>query len=333
VGDGDMSQRDEKTALKIIVPEVVGTPAMATDDELIDDFLGSKTKNTLRAYDGDLRDFAAFLGADSPQRAIAVLLSSGPGAANRVALRYKTDMTARGLKSSTVRRRIAALRSVVKLARKFGRIEWQLDCDLPPAEKCKDTRGPGDDGWQAMREQAAADAKGGSVLAIRDRAMLRICHDLGLRIAELISLDLEHIEVRGIARAAWVLGKGRKDRERLTIPENAGTPLSDWLAVRGTERGPLFVRLDRAAKGHARLTERSAARYIKKLGLRVGIDRIMSPHKLRHHAITTAGKRSGGNMVKMQKFSRHADPKMLVPYIDALTDEAGEIAEMISDKD
>lgn len=326
--------RDDGLLPAVIVPElgIVRVPEL-TDDDLIDDFLGSKTRNTLRAYDGDLRDFAAFLGLPSPHAAIGRLLSFGQGGANRVALQYKIDLDRRGLKSNTIRRRIAALRSVVKLARKFGRVEWHLDCESPQAEKCKDTRGPGDEGWKAMRELAAADAEDGSRRTIRDRAMLRVCHDLGLRVAELVGLDLKNIEVEGIPRFAWVLGKGRKERERLKLPTNTATPLAEWLTVRGDFPGPLFVRLDRAAAGPSRLTERSAARTVRKLAVRAGIERVMSPHKLRHHAISDVLKRNGGNIIKAQKFSRHADPKMLLVYLDDIEDHAGEMASLIADPD
>lgn len=331
MGDGDMSRQDDRTALAL-----VGDPATSpavTDADLIEDFLGSKTRNTLRAYDGDLRDFALFLRLPSPQAAIGRLLSFGQGGANRLALQYKNDLERRELASNTVRRRIAALRSVVKLARKFGKVEWHLDCESPRAEKCKDTRGPGDEGWKAMRELAAADAGDGAPRTIRDRAMLRVCHDLGLRVAELIGLDLEHIEVDGLPRFAWVLGKGRKERERLSLPANTAAPLAEWVTVRGDSPGPLFVRLDRAAAGPTRLTERSAARTVRKLALRAGVDRVMSPHKLRHHAISDVLKRNGGNIIKAQKFSRHADPKMLLVYLDDLEDHAGEMASLIADPD
>ena len=317
----------------LVVVGAEAAPHFLDDQELLTDFLGDLTANTRRAYDGDLRDFARSLGLNSPWAGVAVLLSKGAGEANRLALRYKIDMFGRGLKPNTVRRRLAALRSVVNLARRLGRIPWVLDCPGPRAEVYKDTRGPGA-GWKDMRKVAAADAATGKALAVRDRAMVRVCHDLGLRVAELLSLDLEHVEFSGGETSVWVLGKGRKERERLTVPENTALPLAAWLAVRGLEAGPLFVRLDRAGKGNkGRLTSRSAARTVGALAVKAGIARRLSPHGLRHHAITEVLDRNGGNMVFGQEFSRHADPRSLQDYYDHLKDHHGAMAALISDKD
>ena len=60
----------------------------------------------LRAYGKDLIDFALFLGASSTADAARVLLASGPGAANELALRYKSHLLVRGLATATVSRRL-----------------------------------------------------------------------------------------------------------------------------------------------------------------------------------------------------------------------------------
>src|SRR5438552_1651316 len=86
-----------------------------------------------------------------------------------------------GVPRSTVSRRLAALRSLVKLARTLGMVPWALDVDGVRAEGYRDTRGPGRDGFRNLLAllRARADAKGA-----RDRAVLRLLYDLGLRRAE-----------------------------------------------------------------------------------------------------------------------------------------------------
>jgi integrase/recombinase XerC len=319
----------------VIVPQPARMPAL-TDLDLVGEFLRSQTPRTLRAYDGDLRDFAAFLGMTTPHEAVGRLLSFGQGDANRVALGYKISLRDRGLSSNTIARRLAALRSVVRLARTLGRISWDLDCRGPKVESYRDTRGPGDDGWQAMRELAAADARGGTPLAVRDRAIIRVCHDLALRVAEVVSLDIEHVEraIEAVCSAVWVLRKGKTERKRFSLPAPTGGALSAWLAVRGSQDGPLFVRLDTAACGAAtRLTDRSAARVVTRLGRRAGVARKVTPHQLRHHAISAVASRNGGDAIKTQEFSGHAKLETVGKYIDHLKDHAGEMAALIADED
>ena len=62
----------------------------------------------------------------------------------------KADLLKRGLATATIARRLAALRSMVKLARALGRIAWTLDIAGPKAEPYRDTRGPGLDGWRTL---------------------------------------------------------------------------------------------------------------------------------------------------------------------------------------
>jgi integrase/recombinase XerC len=307
-------------------------PSFIDDLDIVADFLGDLSPHTARAYDSDLRDFAKFLGVASPQAAVGRLIAAGQGQANKICLRYKIDMFGRGLKPNSVRRRLAAVRAVMTLARRLGLVAWQIDCPGPRGVAYRDTRGPGD-AWDDMRKLAAAEAASGTPLAVRNRAIVRTVHDLGLRVAELVSLDLEHIELADGQCSAWVLGKGRKERERLSVPPHTATALTAWLAVRGPAPGPLFVRLDPAANEPTRLTTRSAARLVKRLARRAGIERAISIHSLRHHAITEVLIRNGGNVFKAQRFSRHGDLNTLRYYIDAIEDHAGEMATLISDPD
>jgi integrase/recombinase XerC len=106
-----------------------------------------------------------------------------------------------------------------------------------------------------------------------------------------------------------------------------------WVEKRGLEPGPLFWRLDPACPGGGRLTERSTHRNVTRLAKRAGLERPVSPHKLRHHAISAVLARNGGNLAKGQEFSRHSDPKMLMVYLDHLTDGAGEMASLIAEDD
>ena len=55
----------------------------------------------------------------------------------------------------------------------------------------------------------------------------------------------------------------------------------------------------------------------------------MSPHRVRHSAITTVLERNQGNIRKAQSFSRHADPKTLIIYDDNLNAAQSEMSELL----
>ena len=133
--------------------------------------------------------------------------------------------------------------------------------------------------------------------------MIRLLHDLALRRAEAMALDLADLDLDGGTGA--VIGKGRAEAGRLTRPDPARRALAAWVAVRSSEPGPLFVRLDRAGTGHGRLTGRGVHKIIGALGRRAGLARPVRPHGLRHQGITRALEVSGGNVREVQKFSRY----------------------------
>lgn len=226
------------------------------------------------------------------------------------------------------------MRSIVALARATGRIAWEIDVKSPTVVAYRDTRGPGDAGWDAMRALAKRDTAAASPRAYRDRAMLRVDHDLGLRVSELVGLDVEHVERDDRRPAAvWVLRKGRTERERKTLPAATGAALEDWMTARGDLPGPLFLRLDSAIGASPRLTAHSVYAIVGRLGRRAGIARRVSPHQLRHHAISCVLERNGGDVVKGQEFSGHKNLATLSIYLDHLKDRAGEMANLIADDD
>src|SRR5271166_3537096 len=201
-----------------------------TPEDIYDAWLEGRNARTQRAYEADLRDFAAFLRLDTSNQATVALVAAGHANANRIALAYRADMASRGLAASTIAHRLAALRSMLKLARQIGQITWNLDVESPKVQTYRDTRGPGDDGWKAIRQRAADRAKGGEPVRVRDRAILRVTHDLGLRVSELVGLDLADVELLGeVPSAVWILGKNRTAKEMLSLAEPTAQALRQWI--------------------------------------------------------------------------------------------------------
>jgi len=127
------------TAIVSTRPDIAA-PAAAS---LVASFLAGRSPQTLRAYRQDLQSFARWLRAADLDEAAQRLLGSGPGPANALALAYRATLIDQQLAAATVNRRLAALRSLVKLARTIGLVPWALEVPGLPAEPYRDTRGPG----------------------------------------------------------------------------------------------------------------------------------------------------------------------------------------------
>lgn len=309
-------------------PVVAGDPRR----RLVDAFLAGRNARTLAAYRADLADFAAFVGAASVEEAAGALLGNGHGAANELALAYRAHLTERGLAPATIGRRLAALRSLAKLARTLGMVPWTLEVESPRARSYRDTRGPGADGYRALL--AAVDGR--HEKAARDRALLHLLFDLALRRSEVVGLDVEDVEaetVTDIGRGTVaVLGKGKLQTERLSLPTPTRAALEDWLRVRpdvveADGRRPLFVNFDRAGAA-GRLSGTGLYGLVQKLGRRVGL--AVRPHGLRHAAITEALDRTHGNVRAVRSFSRHAKLDTLNVYDDARRDLGGNVAALVA---
>jgi integrase/recombinase XerC len=288
-------------------------------------FLAGRSECTRRAYRRDLDDFRRFLEVDKVSDAAHLLLSRGHGNANAVALAWRADLQERGLQSATINRRLAALRSLVQLARTLGMVPWTLEVKNVRAESYRDTRGPGRRGVRLLLDEIErrGDKKG-----LRDRAALRLLYDLGLRRSEVVALDIDDLDLD--AGTVAVLGKGRTQKANLTLPEPTKEAVQQWLEARGMEMGPLFTNLDRAGKG-CRLTGTSLYRIVRGLGEKLGLR--VRPHGLRHTAITEACKLAqakGMGLEEVMDFSRHRDVKVLMIYRDREKDVQGQLATLVA---
>lgn len=291
---------------------------------LLESFLSGRSGTTLRAYQGDISDFTSFQGMTDPIIALEKLLAGGPGTANAQLLAYKADLMNRELKSATVNRRLAALRSVVKMARTLGMITWALEVAGLRHEPYRDTRGTGRDGYKALLVQAEKQKPGKRE---RDVAILHLLHDLALRRGEVAGLDLSDLDLnKGIIA---VKGKGRSEKQLMTLPQPTVKALSAWLEVRGSAVGALFTNFDRAGKGE-RLTGSAIFYLVRRLGKKAGL--VARPHGLRHAAITEALDLTGGDVRKVQKFSRHRDLRTVCLYDDSREDIGGQVAALVAEE-
>ncbi len=306
------------------------------DADLVAAILANLNARTARCYLSDYRDFARFMGHAGPRGqldpspAIAELLAMGPGRANATVLKYRIHQADRGIKAGTIARRLSALRSACKAARRIGRISWGLDVPGPKATPYRDTRGPGADGWKKMLALAKERASAGLPKPVRDLAIIRLLSDLGLRRAEVCNLDLVDLDVE--ASTVAVIGKGQTEAQRITLPEPTRNALRAWKVIRGESPGPLFHGVHRGRKTTGRLTGEAVRLIVSRLGRDAGLPRPARPHGLRHTAITRALD-AGRDVREVRKFSRHSKLDTVLIYDDARRDVAGDIARGLAGDD
>jgi integrase/recombinase XerD len=270
-------------------------------DRAIDDYLAylrverGLSPATIRAYRGDLGDFAAARGSGREW-------ASGPDAAQR----YLAARTRRGkprdvgLAPTSLRRRAASIRGFYRFA--FG--EGLIDVDV--AAHIDLPRQP------RLLPETLTIAEVEALLEaspdLRARALVELLYAAGLRVSEALGLDREDLSTDG--GFVRVIGKG--DKERL-VP--VGDIALDWLARWMTEErpallalhhvtpergGPLFLgdRGRRLARQQAFAAVRSAAR-------RAGLPDSISPHTLRH-SFATHLLEGGADLRIVQELLGHA---------------------------
>jgi len=240
--------------------------------------------HTSAAYESDLRQLIEFSAGhlDKPIQRLR------PGDLDVSIIRaYMAELYRRGQSRASVARKLSALRTFVRYLRREG---W-IDTD-PAALAQSPRREQKVPAHLSMDEMTRLlDAPDASTpLGRRDRAILELFYASGLRLSELVGLDMEDVNLR--SRVVRVMGKG--GRERL-VPFNtaAQNALRAWYSDRAslrsvkaqgtshkaqvTKADPVFVNA-RGGRLTGRSVQRLVARYVSGCSTRFGI----SPHALRH---------------------------------------------------
>jgi len=259
------------------------------------------SEHTVAAYAGDLGRFVDFLARDylAKDAARITLDDTDPDAVRA----YSAWLHARGLQAGSRARALSALRAFFRWACRVG------EAKSNPAERVRSPKRekritrhlrPGE--VEALLEAPAGDEP----LARRDRALLELLYASGLRVAELVSLDWEDLDLG--ARVLSVLGKGGKER-MVPFGQPAAAALAAWRARweevadparpdGGTQ--PVFLN----ARG-SRLTDRSVRRILDRWVAAAAGARGVHPHVLRHTFATHLLER-GADLRAIQELLGHS---------------------------
>lgn len=250
--------------------------------------------HTVRAYAGDLRRFAEFLGGEQE------LLD---GRVDRSALRrFLGELHARGYRKTSIARTLACLRTFYEYYLRSERIEVNPVRPIPtPRLERKLPRFLEEEEVRRLLEEGSA---GGDFGTLRNRALLEVLYGGGLRVSEAVGLEVGDVDLsEGTAR---VRGKGGK--ERLTP---LGSAAARALAAYLPERDARLVEVGRAGeaalfinRNGSRLNVRSVRRILERRTAETGIRTRVTPHTLRHSFATHLLNR-GADLRSVQELLGH----------------------------
>lgn len=249
--------------------------------------------NTLAAYASDLAKFRDFLVGQSvfsPERVTA----------DRV-LDFLGELKRAGSNVNSIARNLVAVRMLFRFLWSEGHVPHDPTTTLqsPRLWRClPDTL----DEREVAELLAAPDA--GTLLGVRDRALLEVLYATGARASEAAEMTLDRVNLEyGILRC---FGKGRKERI-VPVGAPAARALAEYLddcrpaLLRGVESDHVFV-----GRGSPRLSRCAVWRIVRACARRAGIAKTVSPHTLRH-SFATHMLTHGADLRVVQALLGHAD--------------------------
>jgi integrase/recombinase XerC len=264
--------------------------------------------HTVRAYDTDVTQYLAWVASEK-DRKISQLTPADLDLMSVQA--HLAELGKAGKARSSVARKLSALRTFVKYLRREELIEHD-----PTARAVAPRRDQTLPTHLSEPEVARLieTPNTGDPLGRRDRAILELFYASGLRLSELVGIDLEDLNLSG--RMVRVMGKGGKER-LLPFNQSAATALRAWMSDRaaimaphqGTRQkakgrkpiaDPLFVNY-RGSRLSGRSVDRMLRRCVALCSTRMGI----SPHALRHSFATHLLQR-GADLRAIQELLGHS---------------------------
>ncbi len=249
--------------------------------------------NTLMAYRNDLLQFHQFVLTTRPY------VSSWARVDSLLMQAYLLDLKAREYSAASIARKIAALKSFYFYLTEMRVMASNptLDLDAPRVNKQPPRALTEAQVTALLHAPAEPNTKG-----LRDRAMLEVMYATGVRVSELVTLDVRDVDMEN---AMLQVGSGARQR-RVPLTPSAMTALADYLARARTrygaaaDNGPLFVN----PRG-AQLTRQGVWLILKQYVKQAGIETPVTPHSLRH-SFAAHRLAEGSSLQEIQRMLGHA---------------------------
>ncbi len=211
--------------------------------------------------------------------------------------RFAAESHRRGLGARSVARRLSAVRTFLSYLIELGVIKSNPGVHVPAPKPPKRLPATLD----ADQVASLLAISGDGPLTLRDRAMLELFYSSGLRLAELVGLNLGDVDAAD--RTVRVLGKGSKARV-VPVGKHALAALRDWLAVRqelARAGEPALFVSRRGQRVSHRTVQLRVNEWARRQGARTGVH----PHMLRH-SFATHVLESSGDLRAVQEMLGHA---------------------------
>ncbi len=291
-------------------------------EELLRRLMVGKSELTQKTYTADLEFFGRFMGYQAAEPGVGRLLEGGAEYAYGIILDYIEALKEQGLQAVSVNKKLAPIRSVLKLARYTGLVEWEIKVPNLKTQPYRDVSGPSHERLTAVLRDLESQP---GARPARDRAIILLIATTGLRNSAVRNLDLADLKENDKGFGVWAKEKGRPQKEWKAIPLGVVSVIQNWLGYRGAQDGPLFTALDHNRQGSVRLPASSFTSLTKK---KYGF----TPHQLRHYAVNQAievSQSRGINYHEICQLTGHKHLSTLQIYIDKRRDVAGILSDAI----
>jgi integrase/recombinase XerD len=286
--------------------------------EAIDSFLNylrvekGFSPNTIDAYRNDLHQLASFVEEAAARRGT---IPPWAGFDRQFMLSYLSDLKERRYAPTTVARKVAAIKSFFSFLVAEGLIRDNPTRGVPSPKVGKSLPKP--ISVSQVRLLLEQPAKLSTLEAKRDRAMLELLYATGMRVSELVSLNLADIDTEG--GYVRCFGKGHKER-LIPIHSRAAQVLKEYLAdgrphlTHDSEEKALF--LNRRGE---RLTRQGFWQKLKGYAKSAELGAEVTPHTLRH-SFATHMLSGGADLRSVQELLGHANISTTQVYTHLTTD-------------
>lgn len=203
----------------------------------------------------------------------------------------------RGLSPASLQRSLSAVRSFYAHLMRHGLAGADPAADVQAPKRGR----PLPKSLDVDEVSSLLDVRPDSTVAVRDQAIMELIYSSGLRLAELVGVDLSDFRPsEGLLR---VTGKGAKTRE-VPVGRMAAEAVRRWVKLRGQLAAPDEPALFVSARG-GRLSARSVQSRLAQAAKRAGLPSHLHPHRLRH-AFATHMLESSGDLRAVQELLGHA---------------------------
>ena len=293
-------------------------------------WLSTKSSEVTRyEYEKDLcYFFRTISGKEISEDLVDNFLKVTPSQANTILISYKTYLKSLELAPTTINRKISTIKSFVTVAYHLGLCHFSFKNSVS-LEKCKsykDTSGISISEFKKVLNLCKVSCLKGK----RDFALLLLLWTNALRRNEISSLNVGDFKLS--SSKLWIRGKRFNEKQIVDLSPKTTQAIVEWLKDRKNEKinhnSPLFIALDTRSAGK-RLTGDGIYKIVRRYCEKAGIDKQMSPHRIRHSSITTALNKSRGDIKKVQKLSRHKSLNTLMIYDDNLSRDQLELSKQL----